>query len=95
MLFDIEAHPFLCFSALSSTKAMFKDKFGKLWCVEVEGLDMKEVAGRGLQYDALSYVENNVIVGKDTQFVYSIMKNRLDNRVKRGAVVKAIAISSR
>ena len=48
-----------------------------------------------MSYDPYIFVENNVLQNPETEYFFSIMKNRLDSRVKRGAIVKAVAISSK
>ena len=48
-----------------------------------------------MSYDPYIFVENNVFQNPETEYFFSIMKNRLDSRVKRGAIVKAVAISSK
>lgn len=40
-------------------------------------------------------VESDLVSGPDTLFFLSIMKNRLDTKAKRGAIVKALAIGSK
>ena len=79
-IFDFEVHPFLNFTAHTQTKASFKDKSGKMWWVDnVQGLDMQEVAKRGLSYDPYHFVESSVLQSTETEYFFSIMKNRLDS----------------
>lgn len=65
-----------------------------MFCVELtltspsEQIDFKELASLGLQYDPYT------ISNSDEIYFLSIMKTRLDKGVKRGALVKALAIGS-
>ena len=97
-IFEIDAHPFLCFKASSPTKAYFKDKTGKIYGIELTDssqIDMQELAKKGLTYDPYRLVETCFNQAPETIYFYSIMKNRLDSRVKRGAIVKALAIGTK
>ena len=86
----VESHPFLYFNALTPTRATFKCKAGKIYSVELTGndLDLTELAKIGLTYDPYT------ISNTDEIHFLSIMKTRLHQEVKRGALVKAISIGS-
>jgi len=89
-LLVVESHPFLYFNALTPTRATFKCKAGKIYGVELTGndLDLTELAKAGLSYDPYT------ISNTDEIHFLNIMKTRLSQEVKRGALVKAIAIGS-
>lgn len=89
-LLVVESHPFLYFHALTPIRATLKDKLGKIYGVELIGndLDLAELAAVGLTYDPYS------ISNTDEIHFLSIMKTRLHEEVKRGALVKAISIGS-
>jgi hypothetical protein len=89
-LLVVQSHPFLYFHALTPIRATFKDKIGKIYGVELIGndLDLAELAAIGLTYDPYS------ISNTDEIHFLSIMKTRLHEEVKRGALVKAISIGS-
>jgi hypothetical protein len=89
-LLVVESHPFLYFHALTPIRATLKDKIGKIYGVELIGndLDLAELAAIGLTYDPYS------ISNTDEIHFLSIMKTRLHEEVKRGALVKAISIGS-
>jgi hypothetical protein len=75
---------------LTPIRATLKDKIGKIYGVELIGndLDLAELAAIGLTYDPYS------ISNTDEIHFLSIMKTRLHEEVKRGALVKAISIGS-
>jgi hypothetical protein len=90
-LLVVESHPFLYFHALTPIRATFKDKIGKIYGIELIGndcIDLAELAAVGLTYDP--YIMSNT---EEIHFL-SIMKTRLHQEVKRGALVKAISIGS-
>ena len=96
-MIEIDAHPFLEFRAFSQFKCQFQDKSGKIFGIELQDsaqFDFTEVAQRGLQFDPYRLVETSFLQAPETLYFYNIMKNRLDARYKRGAIVKALAIGS-
>ena len=58
-------------------------------------LNLLELERDGLGFDPYHVIESSLNAGSDTIYFLNVLKNRLDTGVKRGAIVKALAVGSR
>jgi len=84
-------------------QATFKDKTGTRYLMQLINsqvetrMNLKQLEQDcGLdKFNPYLAFENTLNQGPETVYFYSVMKNRLDTQVKRGAIVKALAIGSK
>ena len=55
----------------------------------------REELEKALKFSPYKMIEHDLNQNKNTIFFLSIMKNRLDEKAKRGAIVKALAIGAK
>jgi hypothetical protein len=57
-------------------------------------INLAELADEGLSYNPYKALEFSLNHNPQSIFFFSILKNRLSDKVKRGSIVKALAIAS-
>ena len=96
-------HPFLNFksSKESPYKATFASKQGYTYGIELinetveERMNLYQLERDGLGFDPYCVIEQSLSQSSETIFFFNVLKNRLDTQVKRGAIVKALAVGCR
>ena len=58
-------------------------------------LNLHKLASDGLAFDPYTIFENTLNQSTKTSYYLNILKNRLDSSVKRGSIVKALAIGTK
>ena len=96
-------HPFLNFKSSSEYphRATFASKQGYTYGIEIvnevvgERMNLHQLERDGLGYDPYCVIEQSLSQSSETIFFFNVLKNRLDTQVKRGAIVKALAVGCR
>lgn len=106
---EVKVHPFLNFKICESEglKFSFQNEKGNVFGVEIlnsclgeafsnVSKELREVEAILGQFSPFQVAEKDVILNSRQQIhLISVMKNRLDTKAKRGAIVKALAVGSR
>ncbi|CDW80407.1 UNKNOWN [Stylonychia lemnae] len=95
---EIKSHPFLNFTHYQGTKKFsFQNEKGNIFGVELSAgsdFNIQDLA-QIIYFSPYNQVDIELTQTQNTFFFNSQMKNKLDTKAKRGAIVKALAIGSK